>query len=186
MSSKNKFRSFGFSSNWRLKLFSISAGMDLAFSSSFYPCTGKKVNSHVRPFSSIFSTTRKLSTRKMFPCLASIANPATQVGLLCSVLLFLFSVHLLVFSSQSVIIGILGIWYWIRKQEAPTFKLYPWDTKRTLNYSWSTLFHWRVSGLFLIFFSLLIRPFVNLFNLDSLLDNIEATVEGEEDKREWG
>ncbi|KAF7814649.1 putative plastid-lipid-associated protein 10, chloroplastic [Senna tora] len=53
--------------------------MDLAFSSCFYGlCTGKRANCQVRPFSSVFGTKRKVFKLKTFPCLASIATPATQ------------------------------------------------------------------------------------------------------------
>ncbi|XP_054785036.1 probable plastid-lipid-associated protein 10, chloroplastic isoform X2 [Prosopis cineraria] len=53
--------------------------MNLAFSSSAcYPYSGKTANGQVRPFRSVFSTTRKLFRPKMFPCLASIATPESQ------------------------------------------------------------------------------------------------------------
>ncbi|KAK9269753.1 hypothetical protein L1049_001531 [Liquidambar formosana] len=50
--------------------------MDLVFASLLYP-TGKKSIYETKPFSSTLNSTRKLSTQKTFPCLATVATTQT-------------------------------------------------------------------------------------------------------------
>ncbi|KAI4355915.1 hypothetical protein L6164_004640 [Bauhinia variegata] len=52
--------------------------MNLAFTSPLYPCTGKRDIHKVTPFSSIFTTTRRLYMRNMVPRVVSIATPVVQ------------------------------------------------------------------------------------------------------------
>lgn len=69
--------------------------MDLALSSPLFPSNATRGVNKIKPYSSMLIATQKVSTQKLFPCLAAVATQTAQVIILDSPFVYYIFFHFL-------------------------------------------------------------------------------------------